>query len=124
MDDLEQQIDELYCLYNDIKNEIRRKDKYLYERWKAGGFLIDEDIISGYPNLSKCLETLQEIEPEKRYCINCDQELISAYDDDPNGNKNCVCAKCRAEEEHDFDLEPDVEFDRAGNIKQVKVLYI
>lgn len=59
MDDLEQQIDELYCLYNDIKNEIRRKDKYLYERWKAGGFLIDEDIISGYPNLSKCLETLQ-----------------------------------------------------------------
>lgn len=116
MSELEQQIDELYCLYGDIKNEVRRLDKYLFERWKAGGFLIDEDIISGYPNLSKCLEILQEDEIDKRYCISCDQELISTYDDDPNGKKNCVCAQCRAEEEHDFDLEPDVEFDRQGNI--------
>lgn len=115
MNELEQQIDELYCLYNDIKNEIRRKDKYLYERWKAGGFLIDEDIISGYPNLCECLTIIKDLE-EKDYCVGCGQELISAYDDDPNGEKNCICAQCRAEENHDFDAEPDVEFDRQGNM--------
>lgn len=60
MNELEQQIDELYCLYGDIKNEIRRKDKRLYERWRSGGFLIDEDIMSMYPNLSQCLEKLKE----------------------------------------------------------------
>lgn len=51
----------------------------------------------------------------KRYCVNCTVEL-SYIDDDPNGEKNCVCARCRAEEEHDFDAEPDVGFDRYGNI--------
>ena len=49
------------------------------------------------------------------YCINCLTEL-NALDDDPNGCKNCVCARCRAEEAHDFDAEPNVRFDRAGSI--------
>jgi len=47
------------------------------------------------------------------HCINCFVEL-NCLDEDPNGDKNCVCAKCRAEESHDFDAEPDVKFDRAG----------
>lgn len=50
----------------------------------------------------------------KKYCINCQQELIPSIDNDPNGEENCVCAQCRAEEEHDFDLEPNVIFDRLG----------
>ena len=35
-------------------------------------------------------------------------------DKDPNGDANCVCARCRAEESHDFDKEPHVKFDRSG----------
>ena len=60
MSELEQQIDELYSLYQGIKNEIRHLDKYLYERWKAGGYIIDEDIMSMYPNLSQCCEKLKD----------------------------------------------------------------
>ena len=37
-------------------------------------------------------------------------------DDDPNRDENAVCARCRAEEAHDFDVEPNVVFDRSGNM--------
>ena len=40
---------------------------------------------------------------------------MNALDLDPNGEGNATCAKCRAEEEHDFDREPDVRFTRAGH---------
>lgn len=47
-------------------------------------------------------------------CLMCHTEL-GAVDDDPNGEKNPVCARCRAEEEHDFDAEPHVKFNRDGS---------
>lgn len=50
------------------------------------------------------------------YCIGCQTELIPFFDADPNGDMNSVCARCRAEEEHDFDKQPGVWFDRAGRI--------
>lgn len=56
---------------------------------------------------------LQKIKPSINYCINCSTEL-TVVDEDPNGDKNCVCARCRAEEKHDFDREPNVTFDRLG----------
>ena len=46
-------------------------------------------------------------------CISCGVKL-GALDDDPNGEHNPICVRCRSEEEHDFDLEPNVEFDRSG----------
>lgn len=48
-------------------------------------------------------------------CINCGDELNAFFDDDPNGDHNCVCARCRAEDKHDFDREPNVKFDRRGH---------
>jgi hypothetical protein len=51
---------------------------------------------------------------EKRgYCIGCTEKLTH-IDDDPNGEHNAECARCRAESEHDFDEEPNVVFDRFG----------
>ena len=55
----------------------------------------------------------QPTEETATYCIGCLTELTH-LDDDPNGDKNCVCAKCRAEDAHDFDIEPHVKFDRSG----------
>ena len=52
------------------------------------------------------------------YCLGCGEEL-NCLDDDPNGGRNATCARCRAEEEHDFDTEPGVEFNRDGSIKEV-----
>ena len=50
----------------------------------------------------------------KGNCINCTTPL-NVLDDDPNGDPNCVCAKCRAEENHDFDAEPNAVYDRRGH---------
>lgn len=57
---------------------------------------------------------------QKEYCLNCQTEL-NCLDEDPNGDKNCVCAKCRAEDSHDFDREPNVLFNRDGSMKKQEV---
>ncbi len=64
MTDLQHKIDELLCLYSAVKEEIRRTDKSLYERWKAGGFLVDDDIVSMYPALAEVSDSLPEDEDE------------------------------------------------------------
>jgi hypothetical protein len=47
-----------------IKRICKDKDKNLYERWKAGGFLIDTNIVSMYPNIEDVVESLIEEEFE------------------------------------------------------------
>jgi hypothetical protein len=69
-------IEELLDLYNEIKRDIKHKDKHFYERWKAGGFLIDNDIISMYPNIESFLDTLSESD-----------EIHACY-------KNGLCPEC------------------------------
>lgn len=49
-------------------------------------------------------------------CLGCGV-LLGHLDRDPNGDENATCARCRAEENHDFDADPNVTFDRAGNMK-------
>lgn len=46
-------------------------------------------------------------------CINCGIKLTE-IDRDPDGSLNVKCAKCEAEERHDFDVEPETKFDRLG----------
>lgn len=60
MDELNEDFEKLTWLYASIKREVRQRDKHLYERWKAGGFCIDNDIVSMYPSLPEVMESLQE----------------------------------------------------------------
>lgn len=46
-------------------------------------------------------------------CLSCPEQLC-IVDDDPNGDGNATCAKCRAEDDHDFDKEPGAVFSRSG----------
>lgn len=46
-------------------------------------------------------------------CYACACEL-NALDAHPNGDMPAKCAQCTAKDEHDFDAEPGVVFDRAG----------
>ena len=50
---------------------------------------------------------------ERGNCINCGEELCN-LDDDPNGDRNATCARCKAQDEHDFDAEPGAVFSRSG----------
>lgn len=63
MMDLHDSIEELYILYNEIKDEIRRSHPNFYKSWKAGGFLIDEDIMSMYP----CLSSFDSEDEDEEY---------------------------------------------------------
>lgn len=55
----------------------------------------------------------QTMSTSRGHCIDCGTEM-NLLDDDPNGNQNATCARCRAESEHDFDAEPNVVFTRTG----------
>ncbi len=62
---LQKDYDEMMLLYSEIKRYVRRKNKFLYERWKAGVFCIDNDIVSMYPYLEEVIEQLNEEEEEE-----------------------------------------------------------
>jgi hypothetical protein len=66
----------------------------------------------------------QEAKSKLEYCLGCSTEMIGVIDNDPNGAENCTCARCRAEESHDYDLEPDVEFDRSGHMIEKLIVRI
>lgn len=57
-------LQELYDIYHEIKREIKSRDKNFYERWKAGGFIVDEDILSMYPVLSDFMDEIEDEEDE------------------------------------------------------------
>jgi hypothetical protein len=44
-----------------FKKIVRSEDNHLYERWKAGGFLVDENTMSMYPNATEVYEQLPEV---------------------------------------------------------------
>ena len=50
---------------------------------------------------------------EEELCMHCMTDL-NEIDREPNGEMPCVCARCLAEEAHDFSKEPRARFDRAG----------
>lgn len=51
---------------------------------------------------------------QEPHCPICLRDMIPALDDSSNGEPECKCAQCRAEEEHDFDAEPLAKFRRSG----------
>lgn len=49
---------EFMTQYDTLKRHIRGKNPHLYERWKAGGFLVDSSIVSMYPSLEEVMEEI------------------------------------------------------------------
>jgi hypothetical protein len=44
--------------YELIKEYIRRTNTRAYDRWKAGGFIVDHNVVSMYPTL---LQTVEDV---------------------------------------------------------------
>jgi len=57
---LSELINNVYANWDLIKRLIKQEDPQLYEQWKAGGYLVDEDVFSIYPCLSRVLEKLED----------------------------------------------------------------
>lgn len=62
---MQERFQEMMDLYEELKRDIRHADPRLYERWKAGGFLVDSDIVSMYPHMGEVVETLAEGEEDE-----------------------------------------------------------
>ena len=62
---MKEDFEQMMEFYNSLKQQIRKADPHLYERWKAGGFLVDHDIVSMYPDMGQVVETLVEVEEEE-----------------------------------------------------------
>lgn len=60
MPDIKSKYEELMDLYEELKREIRNANPLEYERWKAGGFLIDPDIMSMYPHMGDVVYSILE----------------------------------------------------------------
>lgn len=73
-------------LFNEIKDEIEERDPNEYARWKAGGFILDTNIISMYPNLDEVVERLGDSEDEENtfVCSKCGQEFVLNEDGTTN----------------------------------------
>lgn len=63
--DLQQSLEEINNGMEYIKRICKENDKNLYERWKAGGFIVDTNIVSMYPNVDEVVESLMEEEEEE-----------------------------------------------------------
>lgn len=55
---LTKKLQEMLGLFDEIKQEVKQRDRKLYEQWAAGGFNINSDIVSMYPNVEEVAETL------------------------------------------------------------------
>ena len=55
---LDAELDKLMEAYNRIKDYCKRNDKHLYEQWKAGGFIIDDNVASMYPDVQQVVDQL------------------------------------------------------------------
>lgn len=60
----------LYAVMGELKSAAKEMP-HLYERWKAGGFLVDTDIVSMYPNAEEVIGELMDNidEDEEEDCI-------------------------------------------------------
>ena len=54
--------DTMVTSLEEAKRLVRQYDRHTYERWAAGGFLIDDSIMSMYPSLQRILEEMGEEE--------------------------------------------------------------
>lgn len=75
-DELFEMYEEMIVLYVNIKRAIQNNDPHLYERWKAGGFIIDPDIISMYPDMGKVIDSL-EVEDDPDFGDGMDDDDLS-----------------------------------------------
>lgn len=62
--EIQQTLEEFLEAYDILKRYIRQKDRHQFERWKAGGYIVDPDVMSMYPNLENVLEAIDDPDEE------------------------------------------------------------
>lgn len=55
---LTKNLQDMLALFDEIKQEVKQRNRKLYDQWGAGGFNINADIVSMYPNVEEVVEKL------------------------------------------------------------------
>ncbi len=50
----------LFNSFNSLKELAKHHTPNVYEQWKAGGFIVDDNIVSMYPNAQDVIEALND----------------------------------------------------------------
>lgn len=57
---LKKEIENLLSSFQIVKSQIKLENPEWYESWKSGGFLIDSNIVSYYPNIEGYFDLSKE----------------------------------------------------------------
>lgn len=57
---LSDKLNDILSDLEDVKRIVKEKDPRLFEAWKAGGFIIDTNVLSRYPNIEDVVESLED----------------------------------------------------------------
>lgn len=87
-----------------VKETVRAKVQAIFSEAMYGKPKLDPDAVDAV-----ITEMYPDEVPELDMCLCCGVRLHSA-------DNGAVCLKCEAEEEHDWDMDPDAEFDRYGRL--------
>lgn len=79
MNELTEVYEQLTEAFESFRLLVKRTNPRLYERWKAGGFIVSDDIVSMYPNITEVYEQIQDENEE-----NDDEDETDDEDELPN----------------------------------------
>lgn len=65
MNDIRTKGEALLEAFEDFQREVQQTDKQAYARWKAGGFIVSDDIICMYGTVSSLIEQLNDSSEEE-----------------------------------------------------------
>lgn len=71
---LDYALSELGTAFENFKRVLKRNDPSTYERWKAGGFLIDDNVVSMYPCARDCVPAPDEEDSEE-----CADDMVETH---------------------------------------------
>ena len=80
-EDVKQQMEQCLDFMLNFKRLVSEINPHLYERWKAGGFMVDSNIISHYPNVEEVYESI-ESDVEELFDNDEDDDIIEEQEED------------------------------------------
>jgi hypothetical protein len=60
-DPVQEKLDRMMDLFDEIKEIVRRRNTKLFNRWKAGGFIVCDDVHSTYPSIRDVVADLEDL---------------------------------------------------------------
>lgn len=61
---LQEALDQLSMAFGEFSSALKKADKKVYEQWKAGGYIVSDNVVSMYPSAQEAADQVGEDEEE------------------------------------------------------------